>query len=221
MGKTRRQTHKKAKKAQTHKKKAQTHKKKAQTHKKKHTGRKHRRNHTRKMSGGILSRIKRRLRERREKKAIEKDEERKVNDIKKAAAIKEFKKTGYFPEFPPRARLPPGTYDNLNQLNRLKHEYAEAVSPSNAIYASVGPASNASYASVGHPSNVIYDRVKGDSATPYENESFRSRSSSKLVPNPEDVYAVVKKKNHRLLTPPVPEKGLNYKVKPPMVESDF
>ena len=185
--------------------KAQTHKKKAHTHKKKHTGRKHRRNHTRKMSGGIFS-IKRRLRDRRvrreekaREKAIEEDEKRRIQlNIKQPAAVKESKNVGYFPEFPPRARLHPGIYDDLNKLNRLKHEYAQAVPPSNASYASVGSASKASYAnarkssgsyaSVGPASKAIYAIVKGDSATPYENK-----------PNPNDIYAVINKDRRVIL----------------------
>jgi hypothetical protein len=183
------QTHKNT--AQTHKNKAQTHKNKAQTHKKKHTGRKHRRNHTRKMSGGIFS-IKRRWRERGAKKAIKKDEKRKIKEIKEGAAIKESKQTGYLVEegFPPRPRLPRSTYNNLNELNRLKHQYAEAVPPSKVSYASIASKSSPHYASVGPPSKASYARVEGDSATPYENESSR--------PNPNDVYAVVDK-NRRVI----------------------
>ena len=149
------------------------------------------------MGGGIFS-IKRRLRDRRVKKAIEKDVKIKEKYIKEAAAVKESKTVGYFPEFPPRARLPSGKYDDLNKLNRLKHEYAQAVPPSNASYAIVGSASNASYAnapnssgsyaSVGPASKAIYAIVKGDSATPYENK-----------PNPNDIYAVINKDRRVIL----------------------
>ena len=176
MGKTKRHTHKKAKKAQTHKKKAHTHTTK------KHTGRKHRRNHTRKMSGGgVLRRI---LRKR-------KDEKRRKKEIQEAATAKgpiEYNK----PEFSPRPRLPPTVY------NVAVHQKHGTKPPS---YASIASNSNPHYAIAGPPPKVSYDRVKGDSSTPYENVSSRSRSRSKsrsksmskLVPNPEV------KKNRRVI----------------------
>ena len=123
------------------------------------------------MSGGIFS-IRRRLEDRRLKKAIKKDEKRRIQlNIKQPAAEKESKKVGYFPEFPPRVRLPSGKYDVAVHKKLIETDETDEPDYANA------PNSSGSYAIAGLPPKAIaglppkasYASIPSKSSPHYEN----------------------------------------------------